>query len=915
MTGHKPTAFGELLRRNRLAAGLSQEALAGLAGMSARGIADLERGARRWPYPATVRRLAEALGLSKEDWAALQAAVPTTSPVKVEPTQPDGFGVPGAMPHNLPLQRSRLFGRADDLAIVRTLLLAAAGRAVTLSGAGGCGKTRLALAVAADVIDVFADGVWLVELASLAEPRLIPKSVANAVGVREEPARPILDTLLTRLKSRQILLVLDNCEHLLAACATFADQLLSSCPGVHLLATSREPLRIKDEITWRVPSLAVPDLQRALPLEEVARSPAVQLFVERARAVQPNFALTGHNAPIVGEVCRRLDGLPLAIELAAGGLRALGIEQVLERLDTSVRSLVGGSRTAPARQQTMRATLDWSHALLTPAEQVVFRQLAVFAGGWSLEAAEAVCVADQSGGADILESLSRLVDKSLVVMEERNGRARYTVLEPIRQYALERLLQAEEAVEARRRHLAWYLELAEQSEDLLGTTQQPGLAQLQAEHDNLRAALAWSIENDPQHAVRLAGCLAELWLHGGHPAEGRRWLNAVLAIADTVSSNVGSRARLLLAVGRLAGHAGEFGAEQVALAQESVQLFRHAADQGGLSVALLHLGRCALEAGGPAEQIRQAFDESLRIAQLLDDQRGVGAAYANLAYLEWWQGRRHEALELYEQAVAHTRASGNAMFTGLFLGTLGWYEFAEGHLDAARAHKEEGLAILRSLGANEAVGLALLGLAHVARKDGDDARLLELLEESAAILRDTASPGLVDWLSFVGRVQVQRGEVAVGVRLLAAGDSEGPRFGSQRALFYLLPRDELGASLTAANSALGDAAFRTAWAEGKSMTTDQAVATALPQLEIIRTARLRGRRDSGSMSLLTTRQEEVAVLVAEGLTNRQIAERLVITPRAAAAHVEHILDKLGAGSRTQIGVWIAEHGLLTNRSA
>jgi transcriptional regulator with XRE-family HTH domain len=309
--------FGELLRRNRLAAGLTQEGLAELAGMSSRGIADLERGARRWPYPATVRRLAKGLGLGKADRAAFQTAARPAPPV-AGPSHQEVIDAAPVKRHNLPNLRTNLIGRDHDRAVVRQTLLQGGQRLVTLTGTGGCGKTRLALAVGAGIDEIFADGVWLVELGSLDDPALLPHSVAKALGVREDPSRDILETLLLSLKARQLLLLLDNCEHLIEACAVFVDRLLADCPGVRLLATSREPLRIPGETTWPVPSLDVPDQQQNQSLDEVARSPAVQLFVERAQAVQPAFVLTAQNVSSIARICRRLGGLPLAIELGFG---------------------------------------------------------------------------------------------------------------------------------------------------------------------------------------------------------------------------------------------------------------------------------------------------------------------------------------------------------------------------------------------------------------------------------------------------------------------------------------------------------------------------------------------------------------------------------------------------------------------
>jgi len=619
----------------------------------------------------------------------------------------------------------------------------------------------------------------------------MPFAVAAVLRRLERPGEALLDTLVSYLRDRELLLVLDNCEHLIDACANLADRVLSGCPKVRLLATSREQLRIGGEATWRVPSLALPDYQRATSVDELARSPAVQLFVERARAVQPGFVLTAGNAPTIGQICRRLDGLPLGIELAAARLRALGLDQILDRLEVSIRLLVGGSRTAPDRQQTLRATLDWSDALLTQPERVVFRRLAVFAGGWSLDAAEAACSRDEVEAVDVLELLSRLVDKSLVVMEEREGRARYRLLETIRQYAWERLRDVGKAAEARQRHLAWSLALAEQADPKHpGSPKEPGLTQLEVEHDNLRAALAWSIENDPERCLRLAARLAEFWRRGGHHAEGRHWLDAVLAAVEPSSAQLESRARVLLGAGQLAMDAGELGPEQVSLAEESVGLFRDSGNRRGLIEALQHLGRLMLESGRDAEHVHPVLEESLRVAQTLGDQHGIGFALANLAYLAWCQGKYPDALELFEQAVTHIRASGDALITGLVLGALGWYTLLTGDLDRARRYKEESLAILRSLDATEAVGLGLLGLAHVVRAEGDGAQLRLLLAESRALLREAGSPGLADRLGFVGQVQIDRAEYARGVWLLAAsGESDGPRFGSLRALFYLMPRD------------------------------------------------------------------------------------------------------------------------------
>jgi non-specific serine/threonine protein kinase len=551
------------------------------------------------------------------------------------------------------------------------------------------------------------------------------------------------------------------------------------------------------------------------------------LFVERALAVQPHFHVTAQNAKALVQICRRVDGVPLALELAAARVGVLSVDQIAARLYDRFRLLTGGSRTAPPRQQTLRATIDWSYELLSARDRVLFERLAVFAGGWTVEAAEAVCAGGEIDRTEVLDGLSALIDQSLVVVVEHGEQRRYGLLETLRQYGWERLIESGKAADARERHLRWYLGLAEQSDPKRpGTDQQPGLTQLEIEHDNLRAAMAWSLENDPERGLCLAGCLAEFWRRSGHHAEGHLWLTAVLDTAYESSSKLGSRGRVLLGVGQLAADRGEFGPDQVSLAEESVRLFREAADQRGLVEALQHLGRCMLESAGEAEQVHAVLNESLRIAQTLGDQHGIGFALANSALVAWLQGEHGRARQLFEQAVAHIRASGDALFTGLVLGTLGWYTLVDGDRDRARQFKEESLAILRRLEAKEAVGLALLGLACIARQDGDGARMRALLEECGPLLYETGSPGLCDWLCFVGQLQIGRGEYAQGVRLLAVGESDGPRAGSLRALLYQMPPEQREACLASARSALGETAFHAAWAEGKAMATDQAVAAA-----------------------------------------------------------------------------------------
>ncbi len=433
---------------------------------------------------------------------------------------------------NLPVHRPSLIGREEDVPAIRQRLAEIQTGLLTLTGAGGCGKSRLALEVGYGVRDQYPDGVWLVELAPLSEPSLVDNAVAAVLGVRERAGQSLRDCLLAFLQPKVLLLVLDNCEHLVEVCAIFTHALLRTCPGLRILATSREPLNTSAEVTWRVPSLAAPEGRRILTVDELVAYPAVQLFVTRAQAVRPDFSLGPETATGIARVCAYLEGMPLALELAAARTRVLGISQIAARLEQDFRLLVGGSRTAHSRQHTLEATLDWSHRLLIDDEPVVFRRLSVFAGGFDLDAAEEVCSRDGIEATEVLDVLTRLVDKSLVVAEEREGHARCRMLEPIRQYARQRLIQAGENASARRQHATYFRALAERAEpELWGPDQATWLARLERDHGNLRAALSWYHESaDDAEAERcFAVALSRFWHTRGELGEGRIWLQRALA--------------------------------------------------------------------------------------------------------------------------------------------------------------------------------------------------------------------------------------------------------------------------------------------------------------------------------------------------------------------------------------------------
>jgi predicted ATPase/DNA-binding XRE family transcriptional regulator len=546
-------SFAAVLREYRARAGLSQEELAERAGMSRRGVADLERGARRLPHPATVRRLADALALSPDQRASLQSAAVST---RHDPTS-DRPGPEDAVSeelNNLPAQLSSFIGREQELAEVRSLLPTT--RLLTLTGAGGVGKTRLALRVATDVDSEYRDGVWLVDLAPLADPLLVPKALALALDVQEQAGRPLIETLTDRLRRRRLLLVLDNCEHLVQASADLADALLRRCAGLRVLATSRQVLRVPGESVWRVPSLQVPEDPERTTRDEVARTEAARLFTERARALQPAFSLTDQNVRAVSQVCRQLDGIPLALELAAARMAVLSADQLAARLEDRFKLLTGGNSTGLPRHQTLYGTLDWSHELLSEPERILFRRLAVFAGGWTLEAAEVVCADRGFTGQRVLELLADLVGKSLVIVDTRPEGARYRMLETLRQYAFQKLCEADEETELCRRQRDWCIALVEEANPHLYRWEQvEWLDRLEREHDNLQAALAWS-NADADGGVplgRLVKALGWFWYLRGHLNVGRPWLEQAVGDIEQVSARGGA----LLSMGWVAFGRGE----------------------------------------------------------------------------------------------------------------------------------------------------------------------------------------------------------------------------------------------------------------------------------------------------------------------------------------------------------------------
>jgi len=855
----QPPAFGEQLRTYRARAGLTQEALAERVGLAASTISALERGARRRPYPHTRQWLAEALGLSKAEQAAFFAERPVARAAGAESSTPS----PPART-NLPAPRTPLIGRAREAAALRALILQDQTRLVTLTGVGGCGKTRLALQVAADLQAALPGGAWLAELAPITDPGVVPQAVAAALGIQDTSAAPLVDTLLTWLGRQPLLLVLDNCEHLVDACAELAERLLSSCPSLRLLATSREPLQVAGERQWRVPALAAPELDEAVALAELAAYPAVQLFVVRAQAVAPGFRLTEANAATIGQVCARLEGLPLALELAAARARVLAIEQILDRLDDALRLLTGGGRAAPTRQQTMRAALDWSYSLLTPAEQAVFERLAVFAGGCDLEAAEAACIGADLPPDEVLDVLSRLVDKSLLLVEERTATARYRLLEPVRQYALARLKDSGGLELVRAAHAAHYRALADRAAPALrGPAQVAWLNRLEGERDNLRAALHYAASSgEVESALRLAVALAPFWDAHGHLSEGRRWLDTLLASPLAAAVPATLRARTLLAGGRLAQWQTDLEAAAVLL-EECLALARPLHDRPLIAEALVYLGAVRRRQGSLASSVL-LLEQSLALYGDADDPWGVALALTTLAVTIRFQGDAARSATLLEESLELFRQVGDVRWIAITLTMLGYALLRQGGPDRAGRLILEGLAGHRAVGDRAFLIFGLLDMAAVYAAQGQPRRAARMLGAMAALC-ETLGVGLAPMN------RADHDPVVVTLR-----------------------------------GQLGEPDFERAWTAGRALTLDQALQEALAPVAPASSRLAAATSPGGPPEPLTSREEEVARLLARGLTDRQIADALVISIRTVGVHVQHLIAKLGVRSRWQVADWAAQ---------
>jgi predicted ATPase/DNA-binding CsgD family transcriptional regulator len=763
-----------------------------------------------------------------------------------------------APPGNLPADVTSFIGRRHELSEAKRLLSSA--RLLTLTGPGGVGKTRLALRVSGEVQRAFPDGVWLVELAALHDPALLAVTVAETLGLRDQSVRWGMSVLAEYLSHRRLLLVLDNCEHLVDACAELADTLLRACPELRILATSRQPLGIIGEATLAVPPLSVPDADRAVSAAGLVQYEAANLLIDRASAVLPGFTVDDDNCVAVAQLCRSLDGIPLAIELAAVRLRALSLDQIVSRLDDRYRLLTTGSRSAPARQQTLRALIDWSYELCSEAERTTWARLSVFSGGFELDAAEVVCSGDGIEREAVFDLVASLVDKSIIMRDEHDHLVRYRLLETIREYGEERLREAGDLQALRRRHRDWYAQLTGRADARwFGSDQAESIRRLRREHANLRSALEFcvSMESDGEAALRMAASLENYWFVHGFLGEARLWLGRALLRESTAGR---ARAKALRVDAWLALLHGDQQAQE--RLTEARELAEHLPDP--LEIAYVtQIEASAAMFAGDLRRAAALFEDALVRFRTLSARSGEMWSLLSVGLAAGLGDDRDRAYEALEECITVTAASGDVWWRSHALWALGLLAWRDNDLDRAAEFEKESLRLKRSLEEQWGYALSLEAMAWIVASQRQYERSAQLLGAADGVWR---------------RMRVS---IAAVFRGMGAFHDQ---------------------CVTRCTEHLGKPAYEAAFRRGAQLSSAEAVEFALEE----KSAAQPSGNPATAPSPLTRREREIADLVAEGLSNREIAASLVIAQRTAEGHVEHILSKLGFTSRVQVAAWVAE---------
>jgi non-specific serine/threonine protein kinase len=940
--------FGELLRFLRHRAGLTQLELSTAVGYSESQISRLEKNGRAPDQAVLAARFVPALELHNErEWTARLLELAAASHNRG--TGQSLESLPKPTLHKLPLQLTSFIGRERELAEVNRLL--SESRLVTLTGAGGGGKTRLAIHVASEITDSFDDGVWWVELAGLADETLVPQTIAQTLGVREVPQEPLHETLANFLRTKQLLLALDNCEHVVTACARLIEPLLRACPHLKILATSREPLAIGGETIYQVPPLSLPEPNESVP-NQLLQSEAARLFVERARTVKTDWTLNAQNGRAVAQLCQRLDGIPLAIELAAARVKVLTVNHITARLDDRFNLLTTGNRTVLPRHQTLRATIDWSFDLLPEDTRILFRRLAVFAGGFTLNAAESICSDELLPAPTVLDVLTRLVDRSLVIVEHQHEEERYRMLETIREYAREKLVESKQDRAIRDRHLEFFAKLAEEAEVRVWSAEHLAWTRrIKSDRDNLRAAMAWALESDVARGLRIAGAMGYFWLWPGDFTEGREWLNRLMAQNIQVPPEIKSKGLFL--AGFLAMWQNDLTTAQPLL-EQSATLSEAISDERGLANAL---GALAYESlwRGDLDRASNLAERGAVLYRKIGDKPDLAGMLDGQSAIARRRGDYEAARALSEESLNLITEGGDRWDRASPLFSLGEVSYLQEDYAAARTFYEESLALWREVGDTNGCALATNALGEIARATGDyvqaagyynesitltpvgvffghsskpvgiaakyanlgftvlhqadDAQALALFRESLlAAQKSKDKYSIVFCLIGFAGVALAWKQAQRAARLLGASSSL-----LNASSIQLEPADriEFESILAVARTQMDKQSFRKALAAGRALDLYQAIEYGLQSSESNKNAAYPHIRGSAKQAFggLTAREREVVALIEKRMSNREIAEELVVSERTVETHVTNILNKLGFTSRAQIRKWAVEKGL------